>query len=167
MMKRYNRYFEEVFQKLYHSSNFDFVKGKVYKAASTKGTFGDFEKLLEEYKPKNAVSRLLCFYTTDNKRYSSQFGGTIYNITPIGKYTFCSLGWISILMDFCFDKGYVSGFSKKGYTLSKIQKEDIPFIQKCVVNYFTNVPIKKKDILGIRHTEYGVTEVLCTSIKIL
>lgn len=165
-MKRYVSKFKEDYN-LYHASNYDFVIGKTYKAISNKGTFGDFEKLIEYYRPKNCISRLNCFFTSPSLKYVHQFGNTLYTVTPIGKTTICSLGWISILIDFCFNKKYVDGYTKKGYSLSKIKKEDSEIIKKYVENYFLNVPIRKSDIIGLKNTEYGIKEILCTSIKII
>jgi len=156
---------------LFHSTNKEYSPGDLlqWKGAKTKGTFGDYEKLIEKNRPASAHSRLSSFYTAKTKRESEIFdvGMYTYKVLPVGKITPCALGWFSLLMVYVKPEGYRKNY---GYIVNVNKAMKDPKVTELCKNYWKGiVPTKKQfdEFDRDMDVESKVIEVLCSKIKIV
>ena len=167
-MKSYSNFISE--ESLYHGSMSDLDSGKTYTAKKNKGTFGDFEKIIEKNRPNSAFSRLESFYLGSKGTVADQApGGALYKVTPVGKYGTYYFGWIALLQNYLYDDitGMKPGHG--GYTLGKIHKEKTEDVKMLVQGYFSGKKVPKKIVdqfEGEDSIEFRMKEILAPKIKI-
>lgn len=139
----------------YHASSDILEEGETYKwdRSEGNGTFGDYEKIMEHFRPSNRNSRLNSFYLASTYEDAEQFTDgvrDVYKVITPEKTIAHSFGWFSVLLS-CVE---ADGYDKNGYVLSnetissEIEKSDIKEICN---NYwsgkkFTANDAKKFDI---------------------
>jgi hypothetical protein len=154
----------------WHASNSDLQENQLLVSKKNSPYFGDYEKLLERFRPITACSRLNSFYLSNNKNYVEQFGNNLYKVEPIGDYTICAIGWFGIMSALLNKNGLVKGMVDGKYKLEKLPKEAEPTIEEIVYRYFSGVPPTAKDleVYDLKSdAETKVLEVLAPKIRII
>jgi len=128
----------------WHASQSDLPLGKVIAwKAKQKHHFGDYEKLLEYFRPAGALSRLTSFFLANTRQGAEQFGrGNTYKVQAVGKTSSHYIGWIGLLTGLPMMVGYKSGH---GYTVKVSRELSNPDVKYICEQYWSGKKPSTKD----------------------
>lgn len=120
----------ESIKKFYHGSQSDELpigKTIVWNGRNKKGTFGDYELILEHFRPANKVSRLSSFYLANKKDVAEEYGN-VYLVQPVGKFNTQYFGWMSMLLSYINATSYKRNYGYKIASFKNKIDQNVKFI---------------------------------------